>query len=153
MSGVYRLRIRRRLVHPANVDFDDHAAVVAYDHLCTLAREVELIWGRKLNSAVLLFHLNRWMLLIWTIVLTISQLLPLWTIPVSVSDLSGTMVAYLHVFRCTDIFRKSLKALNAECLPCFSCVRLDDLANVLLLSLSTLWAGKIKRNAQAYDES
>ncbi|OCH84034.1 hypothetical protein OBBRIDRAFT_742282, partial [Obba rivulosa] len=38
-----------------------------YDHACTLSREVELIWGRKLSSVTVLFHLNRWTIFLWAV--------------------------------------------------------------------------------------
>jgi len=46
------------------------STLVAYDYMGTVAREVELIWGRKISSTVVLFHLNRWMLLAWAIMST-----------------------------------------------------------------------------------
>ncbi|EMD39646.1 hypothetical protein CERSUDRAFT_81028 [Gelatoporia subvermispora B] len=42
-------------------------ALVFYDHATTISREVDYIWGRKLNSVTLLFHLNRWTLFAWAI--------------------------------------------------------------------------------------
>ncbi|OCH84818.1 hypothetical protein OBBRIDRAFT_798748 [Obba rivulosa] len=59
-------------------------ALVLYDHLCTLTREVELMWGRRFNSVTLLFYLNRWALILWMISGATSQMLPLGTLPVCV---------------------------------------------------------------------
>ncbi|OCH84465.1 hypothetical protein OBBRIDRAFT_741595 [Obba rivulosa] len=42
--------------------------LVFYDHITTLPREVNLIWGRKLNSVTLLFYLNRWATFMWAVV-------------------------------------------------------------------------------------
>ncbi|OCH87679.1 hypothetical protein OBBRIDRAFT_795996, partial [Obba rivulosa] len=41
------------------------SALVIFDHLSTLPREVNLIWRRKLSPVAILFHLNRWTLLVW----------------------------------------------------------------------------------------
>lgn len=43
------------------------AVIVIYDHLTTLAREHEFMWGRKFSSVTLLFCLNRWTTFIWAL--------------------------------------------------------------------------------------
>ncbi|OCH92797.1 hypothetical protein OBBRIDRAFT_886033 [Obba rivulosa] len=42
-------------------------AIVFYDHVVTLSREVELMWGRKLTSVIMLFYLNRWSIFVWAV--------------------------------------------------------------------------------------
>lgn len=58
------------------------SAFVLYDHMCTLSREIELVWGRRLTSVTLLFHLNRWAILVWGILNTLD-FVPLAALPVS----------------------------------------------------------------------
>ncbi|OCH93585.1 hypothetical protein OBBRIDRAFT_790108 [Obba rivulosa] len=41
------------------------SVLVIYDHIMTLPREVELIWGRQWTSVTFLYHLNRWTIFIW----------------------------------------------------------------------------------------
>ncbi|EMD31156.1 hypothetical protein CERSUDRAFT_100614 [Gelatoporia subvermispora B] len=48
------------------------ATFVVYDHVCTIADEVQLIWGRKLTGPTILFYINRWMLMIFAI-LNVAQ--------------------------------------------------------------------------------
>ncbi|EMD39442.1 hypothetical protein CERSUDRAFT_71364 [Gelatoporia subvermispora B] len=43
------------------------SVIVIYDHLTTLAREHEFMWGRKFSSVTLLFCLNRWTTFIWAL--------------------------------------------------------------------------------------
>ncbi|OCH92753.1 hypothetical protein OBBRIDRAFT_864829, partial [Obba rivulosa] len=43
------------------------STLVFYDHISTLSREVEFIWGRKITSSTILFYLNRWMILTWAV--------------------------------------------------------------------------------------
>ncbi|OCH84187.1 hypothetical protein OBBRIDRAFT_742018, partial [Obba rivulosa] len=39
-----------------------------YDHLRTLPREVRFIWQRRSSVVSLLFHLNRWGIIVWSAV-------------------------------------------------------------------------------------
>ncbi|OCH95069.1 hypothetical protein OBBRIDRAFT_641024 [Obba rivulosa] len=55
-------------------------ALVLYDHLTTISREVQLIWGRKWTSVILLFYLNRWITVVW-VLSTLTDFLPIATIP------------------------------------------------------------------------
>ncbi|EMD32025.1 hypothetical protein CERSUDRAFT_68881 [Gelatoporia subvermispora B] len=48
------------------------AVIVIHDHLGTIPQEIHLIWGRKLTSTVILFHTNRWLILIWAILSTVE---------------------------------------------------------------------------------
>lgn len=57
-------------------------AIVFYEHLCTFAEEVQLIWGRPLNYVILLFHLNRWANLLYAVVY-IEMIFPSLLFPVS----------------------------------------------------------------------
>ncbi|EMD31618.1 hypothetical protein CERSUDRAFT_119661 [Gelatoporia subvermispora B] len=43
------------------------AVLVLYDHICTLPQELQLIWGRKLTSTMMLFHANRLLILVYAI--------------------------------------------------------------------------------------
>ncbi|EMD37456.1 hypothetical protein CERSUDRAFT_73341 [Gelatoporia subvermispora B] len=43
------------------------AALVVYDHICTIPAEVQFMWGRKLAVSMALFHANRWLVMIFTI--------------------------------------------------------------------------------------
>ncbi|OCH88960.1 hypothetical protein OBBRIDRAFT_779157, partial [Obba rivulosa] len=43
------------------------STVVLYDHLSTLSREHQFVWGRKLDAVTLLFHLNRWIIFTWAV--------------------------------------------------------------------------------------
>ena len=45
-----------------------HLALVGYEHLITIAREVSCIWSRKFTGATVLFALNRYLLLLYVIV-------------------------------------------------------------------------------------
>ncbi|EMD32451.1 hypothetical protein CERSUDRAFT_77459 [Gelatoporia subvermispora B] len=42
-------------------------ALVVFEHLSTLPREIELVWSQKFNAVVFLFHFNRWAIIIWTV--------------------------------------------------------------------------------------
>lgn len=44
-----------------------HEAIIFYDYVSTLPREVEFMWGRKLSSVTLLFYANRWATLVWAV--------------------------------------------------------------------------------------
>ncbi|EMD31328.1 hypothetical protein CERSUDRAFT_109500 [Gelatoporia subvermispora B] len=44
------------------------AALVLYNHVCTVPKEIQLIWGRKLTSTIIIFHLNRWLILAYIVV-------------------------------------------------------------------------------------
>ncbi|OCH94533.1 hypothetical protein OBBRIDRAFT_789223 [Obba rivulosa] len=35
------------------------AALIFHDHIATLSREMDLIWGRKFNNVTLMFHVKR----------------------------------------------------------------------------------------------
>jgi len=52
------------------------SALVLYDYLGTVARERELVWGRRLSRVVVLFHLNRWTLLVWATLNSGTMFLP-----------------------------------------------------------------------------
>ncbi|EMD31160.1 hypothetical protein CERSUDRAFT_89274 [Gelatoporia subvermispora B] len=53
------------------------ACFVIYDHVCTMSREVDLMWGRKMSGAIFLYHMNRSLILLWTATnLVISFLSP-----------------------------------------------------------------------------
>ncbi|OCH88097.1 hypothetical protein OBBRIDRAFT_735073, partial [Obba rivulosa] len=52
-------------------------ALVIYDHLATLSRELDWIWNRKFTSVTLLFHLNRWTILLYTILNIVGEFLPI----------------------------------------------------------------------------
>ncbi|EMD39473.1 hypothetical protein CERSUDRAFT_91981 [Gelatoporia subvermispora B] len=43
-------------------------ALILYNHVSTFTSEVELMWRRSLNSVTLIFHLNRWVTLMWGMV-------------------------------------------------------------------------------------
>ncbi|OCH85125.1 hypothetical protein OBBRIDRAFT_860488 [Obba rivulosa] len=44
--------------------------------MSTVPRELDMFWQRKINSAMLLFHLNRWTVLSWVILNIITNFLP-----------------------------------------------------------------------------
>ncbi|EMD39746.1 hypothetical protein CERSUDRAFT_92236 [Gelatoporia subvermispora B] len=52
------------------------SSLVIWDHISSFSHEVNFIWGRKLNSVTLLFHLNRWTTFIWAI-MNATLVLPL----------------------------------------------------------------------------
>ncbi|EMD30894.1 hypothetical protein CERSUDRAFT_100903 [Gelatoporia subvermispora B] len=49
------------------------SVIVVYDHLTTLSREYEFIWGRKFSSVTLLFHLNRCFILAFVVLDLVLQ--------------------------------------------------------------------------------
>ncbi|OCH89357.1 hypothetical protein OBBRIDRAFT_732760 [Obba rivulosa] len=59
------------------------SALVTYDHLNTLAREIELIWSRDFSSVTLVYYLNRSMLLLWAALTAANQFSPYATLSVS----------------------------------------------------------------------
>ena len=48
------------------------AGIFIYDYVLTFAQEVELIWGRKITGAAILFVLNRYVTLVWAVMSCIS---------------------------------------------------------------------------------
>ncbi|EMD37433.1 hypothetical protein CERSUDRAFT_65109 [Gelatoporia subvermispora B] len=52
------------------------SVLVFYDHIMTLPREIDLIWGRKWSSVTILFHFNRWAIFVWAV-----QQLPFTVLP------------------------------------------------------------------------
>ncbi|EMD31622.1 hypothetical protein CERSUDRAFT_100291 [Gelatoporia subvermispora B] len=59
------------------------AALVLYDHICTIPQEVQLIWGSKVTSTMVLFHANRWLNLAYAIQGIVEAFLHAGTIVVS----------------------------------------------------------------------
>ncbi|EMD31616.1 hypothetical protein CERSUDRAFT_100286 [Gelatoporia subvermispora B] len=51
------------------------AALVLYDHICTISQEMQLIWGSNVTSTMVLFHANRWLILAYAI-LNLAQMSP-----------------------------------------------------------------------------
>lgn len=45
-----------------------HQAIVFYDYISNLPREIELIWGRGFSTVTLMYHLNRWLTLAWAVI-------------------------------------------------------------------------------------
>lgn len=107
-----------------------------------MALEVELIWGHKLNSTVLLFHLNRWTVLVWIVANTVDEFMPLGVLPVSNVHCNVTIIDWFGVCRGMIIVRQYLIVLKAVCLPYSSCIGLYDFTALVELSLFTFWAGK-----------
>lgn len=58
-------------------------ALVLYDHICTIPQEMQLIWGSKVTSTMVLFHANRWLILAYTILNIVDMFLHPGTIVVS----------------------------------------------------------------------
>jgi len=52
------------------------STLVFWDHISSFSKEVQFMWGRKLNSVTLLFYLNRWTTFVWALVNT-TLVLPL----------------------------------------------------------------------------
>ncbi|EMD35580.1 hypothetical protein CERSUDRAFT_75141 [Gelatoporia subvermispora B] len=50
--------------------------IVVYDHICTIPMELRLIWGKRLNLTILLFHINRWIIFAWAIFTALTTFLP-----------------------------------------------------------------------------
>ncbi|OCH84201.1 hypothetical protein OBBRIDRAFT_741991, partial [Obba rivulosa] len=79
--------------------------LVIYDHLSTLPRSVDLIWGRRSTSATLLFHLNRWTIFVWAIMTGIvGSSLPLDTLQVSGTSINLVLYALWAVFSAIRIY-------------------------------------------------
>ncbi|OCH91904.1 hypothetical protein OBBRIDRAFT_487305 [Obba rivulosa] len=60
-----------------NCCFVAAASLVVYDHITTFSHEMQYIWGRKWNSVTALFHLNRWLILVYTVISLPIGFLPL----------------------------------------------------------------------------
>ncbi|EMD33636.1 hypothetical protein CERSUDRAFT_67814 [Gelatoporia subvermispora B] len=106
-------------------------ALITYDHLSTLSREVNLIWSQKLSSVTILFHINRWVIFMWGILNVVDDSLPLGTIPscVGLSDLGcmfelilGTVWAVFSAIR--------LYAVSGGNIPLAAVVLLLDIVPV-----------------------
>ncbi|EMD35573.1 hypothetical protein CERSUDRAFT_124842 [Gelatoporia subvermispora B] len=55
-------------------------AIVLYDHLCTIPNEAQLIWGRKPTATIILFHTNRWLIVIWMMMNILECFFPFRTV-------------------------------------------------------------------------
>ncbi|OCH90590.1 hypothetical protein OBBRIDRAFT_696765, partial [Obba rivulosa] len=73
------------------------AALVLYDHAATFSREIELIWGRKWSSVVLLYYLNRWTTFIWALEQVVFSFMSIDTLPVSRLDTIETITVLLFI--------------------------------------------------------
>lgn len=107
-----------------------YTALVAYDHIGTVAQEVQLIWGHRINSTVVLFHLNRWLIMIWVPVTLILAFSPLETLQVSTFRICGTAVI-------TDIAWRRMSFFEAREFDCAEC------GMALLFQLQ--WMGRLQR--------
>ncbi|OCH89116.1 hypothetical protein OBBRIDRAFT_37434 [Obba rivulosa] len=65
-------------------------AFVLYEHISTIADEVQFVWGSRISSTVLLFHLNRWLILLWALALLLT-FLPANTIPIRYSCMTQNL--------------------------------------------------------------
>ncbi|OCH84824.1 hypothetical protein OBBRIDRAFT_740914, partial [Obba rivulosa] len=74
-------------------------AAMIYDHLCTLTREFELLWDKKFNSVTLIFHLNRWISLAWTMLNIAKPFLSLGTYSVSLFPRDILRIQYPNFLR------------------------------------------------------
>ncbi|EMD37458.1 hypothetical protein CERSUDRAFT_123408 [Gelatoporia subvermispora B] len=52
------------------------AALVLYDHVCTIPAEIRFMWRRKLTVPMILFHANRWLVMILTILEVVGGFMP-----------------------------------------------------------------------------
>ncbi|OCH89118.1 hypothetical protein OBBRIDRAFT_826730 [Obba rivulosa] len=60
-------------------------AITIQEHITTVADEVEFVWGRRISSSVLLFHLNRWLILLWAFA-TLLAFPSVSTVPVCIAQ-------------------------------------------------------------------
>ncbi|EMD37043.1 hypothetical protein CERSUDRAFT_74040 [Gelatoporia subvermispora B] len=54
--------------------------LVLYDHMRTFARETDLIWGQRISSTTIVFHLNRWLGFTWAVTNLVSVFVPIRTL-------------------------------------------------------------------------
>ena len=59
-----------------DLDTSDLAALVAYEHICTIDQEINLIWRRKWTGVTVLFVVNRYLLLLITILVVVPDTPP-----------------------------------------------------------------------------
>ena len=67
------------------------SALVFFEYLLTFDQEVRLFWGKKLTGAVVLFVINRYTTLIYTIYSMLMALVPATRATVQVSLLHFTL--------------------------------------------------------------
>ncbi|EMD31599.1 hypothetical protein CERSUDRAFT_78046 [Gelatoporia subvermispora B] len=50
-----------------------NTTLMLYDHVCTVAQEVQFIWGSELTSTIVLFYANRWLILVYAILTVVDR--------------------------------------------------------------------------------
>ncbi|EMD31613.1 hypothetical protein CERSUDRAFT_100282 [Gelatoporia subvermispora B] len=79
MSGIYGPLATQIASYVSSIILANYCAVatatvVLYDHICTTPQEVQLIWGSKLTSTMVLFYANRWLILTYAILSIMLEL-------------------------------------------------------------------------------
>ncbi|EMD40385.1 hypothetical protein CERSUDRAFT_70771 [Gelatoporia subvermispora B] len=100
-----------------------------YDYLIALNREIDLIWGRKLNSVTLIFHLNRWTTILFMVVNILSQFLSYEQYPMR---LSRTICR-------EQLLIVTRRSPRLSCITWSSCPILSDIGDALPTALTFLW--------------
>jgi len=94
--------------------------LVSFDVLITLDKEVRLVWNRPLNTASVLYFINRYFVLVQTALYLVSGFTPypsqtcdrlsvytnVWSVPLILTSVQGLVVSRLHaLFRQQPIAR------------------------------------------------
>lgn len=53
--------------HPRKLPANSSLALIAYDYLLTFKREVELVWGHRINASSSLFFANRYLAVFYNV--------------------------------------------------------------------------------------
>ncbi|EMD31619.1 hypothetical protein CERSUDRAFT_78066 [Gelatoporia subvermispora B] len=95
-------------------------ALVLYDHICTTPQEVQLIWGSKLTSTMVLFHANRWLILAYTILNVLVLVYHPGTIVLCGAELYGGCphIVLVHPVGSNSFQLGAFPVLGVQCL-CF----------------------------------
>ena len=81
------------------------SALIFFEYLLTFDQEVRLFWGKKLTGAVVLFVINRYTTLIYTIYSMLMALVPATRATVQVSLLHFTLWERCKCTYCADLSR------------------------------------------------
>ena len=71
------------------------AGLFVYDYVLTFVQEVQLIWGRKITGATVLFWLNRYL----TLVIVFMNCIGSWSTQCEVSEFKRLAISYwiMHI--------------------------------------------------------
>ncbi|OCH92600.1 hypothetical protein OBBRIDRAFT_726501, partial [Obba rivulosa] len=96
------------------------AAIVFWDHLGSISKEIQFMWRRSFSIVTLLFYLNRWMTFVWA-VFNVTNILPLAKIAVRFSAIRVYAIGRGRLFLVMLVFGLSLVPVGTNIVRLCQC--------------------------------